>query len=227
MPENLDPILAPGLALLFDMDGVIVHSNPVHEEAWTAFNRGYGLETTPEMLANMYGKRNDEIVRDYFGKGLDPAEVFARGAAKEKLYREMIAGRLESMLVPGLRDFLEAYCFAPLAVASNAEPENVDYILDRANLRHYFQAVVDGHQVERPKPFPDVYLRAALLLNVAPRNCIVLEDSMSGVAAARAAGMRVIGIRTTHVNLPGTDFTADNFLNGSLRSWLKAQQRAV
>lgn len=208
------------------MDGVIVDSNPVHREAWAAFNRGFGLETTEEMHRRMYGKRNDEIVRDFFGPGLPAGEVFARGAAKEELYRRMIAGRLEEMLVPGLRPFLQRFAAAPKAVATNAEPANVDFVLDNAGLRPYFQVVVDGHQVSRPKPHPDVYLKAAELLGVNPARCVVFEDSHSGVEAARAAGMEVIGFRTTHDNLPGTALSVDNFVSGELAEWLAARERA-
>ena len=217
--------LADGLALLFDMDGVIVDSNPVHREAWAVFNRRYGLETTPAMLERMYGKRNDEIIRDYFGDGLGPEEVAARSRAKEELYREMAGSRIEQMLVPGLRAFLDRYRTAPMAVASNAEPENVAFVLDRAGLRPYFRAVVDGHQAIHPKPHPDIYLRAAVLLEVAPANCIVIEDSPTGVAAAKAAGMRVIGLRTTYVNLQGTDWNTDNFKSGDFTLWLGEQRR--
>ena len=215
------------IALIFDMDGVIVDSNPMHRESWEAFNRRYGLETTEEMHQRMYGKRNDQIVRDFFGDGITAQEVDARGRAKEQLYREMMAGRTEEMLVPGLREFLERHRDLPMAVASNAEPENVAFVLDEPGLRPYFRAVVDGHQVHHPKPHPDIYLRAAELLETEPANCIVFEDSHSGVAAAVAAGMRVIGLRTTYVNLPGTVLTIDNFLSGDLESWLQAQMRSV
>jgi beta-phosphoglucomutase family hydrolase len=224
--RDLTPSLADGLALIFDMDGVIVHSNPLHSEAWAAFNRRYGVETTPAMLERMYGQRNDQIVRDFFGDGLSDAEIAARGAAQEELYREMLGDRIEDALVPCLRTFLERYRGAPLAVATNAEPANVNFVLDRAGLRGYFRVVVDGHQVSRPKPHPEIYLRAAELLEIAPLDCIVLEDSPTGVAAARAAGMRVAGIGTTYVNLPGVDIMADNFCNGNLTAWLRAQQRA-
>jgi beta-phosphoglucomutase family hydrolase len=213
--------------MIFDMDGVLIDSNPLHREAWTAFNRRFGIETTEKMLHGMYGKRNDQIVRDFFGDTLSADEVAARGAAKEKLYRGMIAGRLEEILVPGLRDFLERYKSIPKAVATNAEPANVDFLLDRADIRRYFQVVVDGHQVTHPKPHPEVYLRAAEQLGAEPGDCIVLEDSYSGVAAARAAGMRVIGLRTTHDNLPGTVLDVDNFVSGELAEWLAAQERAI
>lgn len=221
-----DPPRAPsGLALIFDMDGVLLDSNSAHRQAWEVFNRRFGLETTEGMHQRMYGKRNDEIVRDFFGD-LPPSEAAARGAAKEALYREMIAGRIESMLVPGLRRFLDLNAATPMAVASNAEPANVFFLLDRAGLRRYFRVVVDGHQVRHPKPDPEVYLRAADLLGVAPSECIVFEDSHAGVAAARAAGMRVVGLRTTHDQLPGAAFCVDNFLSGDLQTWLRAQGRA-
>jgi beta-phosphoglucomutase family hydrolase len=208
------------LALIFDMDGVIVDSNPLHRETWEAFNSRYGLQTTEAMHAFMYGKRNDAIVRHFFGDGLPDDEVAARGAAKEALYRQMARSRLEEMLVPGVRDFLDTFRGTPMAVASNAEPENIGLILDGAGLRPYFQAVVDGHQVANPKPHPEIYLRVADILGIAPANCIVFEDSLTGVQAGLAAGMRVVGFRTTHVDLPGTNLSVDNFHNGELRRWL-------
>jgi beta-phosphoglucomutase family hydrolase len=217
------PPLASGLALIFDMDGVIVDSNPVHCEAWTVFNRGYGIETTPEMLERMYGKHNAEIVRDYFGADLPDEEVKARGAAKEALYRQMAAGRLEQMLVPGVREFLAEYRDAPLGVASNGEKDNVAFVLDASRLRSCFRAIVDGSQVARPKPHPEIYLKVADLLGVAPANCIVFEDSPAGVRAGVAAGMRVIGLRTTYGYLPGTAIDVHNFLSGELRRWLASQ----
>jgi HAD superfamily hydrolase (TIGR01509 family) len=139
----------------------------------------------------------------------------------------MIASRIENMLVPGLREFLEKHRNLPMAVASNAEPENVDFLLDEAGLRPLFRAVVNGHQVSRPKPFPDVYLLAAKLLAVEPAECAVFEDSPAGTAAGAAAGMRVVGIRTTYANLPDTVLTVDNFCSRELDSWLRAQLRPV
>ena len=224
---HLLPGSSPSLALIFDMDGVMVDSNPMHRAAWTLFNRRYGLATTEAMHGRMYGRRNDEIVRDFFGGGLSPQEAAARGKAKEALYREMTFGRMEEMLVPGLKPFLERHREIPMGVASNAEPENVALLLDGAGLRPYFRAVVDGHQVKNPKPHPDVYLRAAELLETEPVKCIVFEDSPSGVAAGMAAGMQVIGLRTTFDNLPGTILSIDNFFSGDLEAWLEAHMRTI
>jgi beta-phosphoglucomutase len=217
--------LSKARAFLFDMDGVIADSNPYHRLAWEAFNRRYGLETTEAMQQGMYGRRNDRIVRDFFGAGLADEEVTARGAAKEALYREMIADRVESMLVPGLREFLERYRDTPKAVATNGEPANVDFILQQAGLRPYFQVVLNGHQVSRPKPDPEIYLLAAGLLQTEPGACIVFEDSHSGVEAGLAAGMRVIGLSTTFGNLSGTVLTIDNFRSRDLQEWLAVESR--
>ena len=212
-------------AFLFDMDGVIADSNPYHRRAWEAFNRRYGLETTESMQQSMYGRRNDQIVRDFFGAGLADEEVTARGAAKEAIFREMIADQMESMLVPGLREFLERYRDTPKAVASNAEPANVDLLLQQTGLRPYFRVVLNGHQVSHPKPDPEIYLRAAELLQTEPAACIVFEDSHSGVAAGRAAGMRVIALSTTFGHLPGTVLTIDNFRSRELQEWLEGEDR--
>jgi beta-phosphoglucomutase len=206
------------------MDGVIIDSNPLHRQAWEAFNRRYGLETTEAMHESMYGKRNDDIIRNFFGTGLPLDEVLARGAAKEVLYREMAKGRLEEMLVPGLREFLDDFRGAPMGLASNGEPENVEFIVENAGLRPYLRAVVNGHEVVNPKPDPEIYLRVAGILQVAPANCIVFEDSLAGVRAGLSAGMRVVGIRTTHGDLPGASMNVDNFLSGELRQWLASER---
>lgn len=217
----------PGLSLIFDMDGVIVDSNPVHRQAWAAYNRRFGLETTEEMQLRMYGKRNDEIVRDFFGDGLSAEEVACRGAAKEELYREILGDRIEEILVPGIRQFLERYRDVPKALATNGELANVDFLLDRAHLRHHFQVVINGQQVRHPKPHPEIYQRAAELLETKPANCIVFEDSHSGVGAARSAGMRIVLVSTTFDNLPGANLSVDNFHSGELSRWLTAQTPSV
>ena len=218
-----------GLALIFDMDGVILDSNPMHREAWAAYNRRFGIETGEAMQQRMYGKRNDEIVRDFFGPELTPAQVAAHGAAKESLFRDMMAPRLGASLVHGVTHFLQNHGRTPIGLATNAEPANVDFVLDgvligNVPLRNFFTAVVDGHQVSRPKPDPEVYLRVAALLGVEPRNCVVFEDSHSGIEAARAAGARVVGLRTTHKEFKNIALAVDDFRSLELEKWLEAQK---
>jgi beta-phosphoglucomutase len=119
----------PGIALIFDMDGVIVDSNPLHVEAWRIYHERHGVDTA-DLERRMYGRRNDEIVRDFFGEDLDLAVVAEHGAAKERLYREMMAPRLAASLVPGVTDFLQRLNGTRVGLATNAEPANVDFILD-------------------------------------------------------------------------------------------------
>jgi len=212
--------LARKLALILDMDGVIVDSNRWHRVAWAEYNRRHGIETDEAMQQRMYGKRNDDIVRDFFGDHLSDAEVHAHGAAKERLYREMIRPALNEALVPGVRDFLVRHRSEPIGMASNAEPENVEFLVEEAGLRPYFRVLVDGHQVANPKPHPDIYLRAAELLGVRPADCVVFEDSLPGIEAARAARMAVVGVMTTHDVLPGVDLAIRDFTSQDLEPWL-------
>jgi HAD superfamily hydrolase (TIGR01509 family) len=174
------------------------------------------------MQQRMYGKRNDEIVRDFFGEDLSADEVFERGAAKESLYRDMLGPRLSESLTPGLREFLARHRDIPAAVATNAEPANVDFVLRGAKLSDAFRAVVDGHQVANPKPHPEVFLRAADQMGVEPRFCIVFEDSYAGVQAGLAAGMTVVGVTTTHSDLPGVSLQISDFNDPTLETWLNA-----
>jgi beta-phosphoglucomutase family hydrolase len=211
------------MAMVLDMDGVIVDSNPLHLRAWMLYNRRFGIDAGEALAERMYGRRNDEIVREFFGPGLSAEEIAAHGAGKEKLYREMLEPRLAETLVPGVREFLQRHAGQPLGLATNAEPANVDFVLDRGGLRVFFRAVVDGHQVRHPKPHPEIYLRAAELLSAAPGNCVVFEDSFSGVEAARAAGARIVGLRTTHRQLPGTQLAIDDFRGPELEAWLRVQ----
>jgi len=205
-------------ALLFDVDGVLVDSMPVHIDAWLHYLELHGI-VGAGLAERMHGMRNDDLVVDLFGPDLTERQVFDHGAAKEALYREMMAARLRESIVPGVAHFLERHADLPKAVGSNAEPANVNFVLDGADLRKHFQAIVDAMQVEKPKPFPDVYLRAADLLKVDPRRCVVFEDSPPGVTAGRAAGCRVVGVET-HGALDGVDLRIRNFLDPRLDSWL-------
>lgn len=211
-------------ALIFDLDGVIVHSNPLHLIAWAEYCRTQGMEASEASQRAMYGKRNDQIVRDLFGDHLTEAEVFAHGAAKEQLYREMLS-RFDDLpgqtLVPGIQEFLARHQDAPCALATNAEPENVRFVLAECSLRPFFRVTVDGHQVKYPKPHPEIYLRAAELLGARPESCVVFEDSYAGVQAGLAAGMPVVGLTTTHPDLPGAALLIADFNDPELEVWLR------
>ncbi len=196
---------------------------PVHQQAWRRYLEATGIGTS-DSLDFMHGQRNEEIVRGLLGPEADLETIVAHGAAKERLYRDMLGDGLQEHLVAGIAEWLEHVSGVPIALATNAEPANVDFVLDGGGLRRHFNAIVDGSQVDRPKPAPDVYLRAAELLGIPPRNCIVLEDSPIGVAAAVAAGMRVVGVLTHASTLHNIQFSIRDFRDPRLDCWLSAQR---
>lgn len=214
--------MAPGLALIFDLDGVIINSNSIHAIAWRKYLAQFGMDSA-EIERTMFGKRNDEIVREVFGEHLSEREIAAHGAAKEAIYRDIMRPQLEANLVAGVRGFLQRHDGLPMAVASNAERPNVDFVLDGSGLAAHFRVAFDGAQVANAKPAPDIYLMTADTLRTAPANCIVFEDSMPGVEAARAAGMRVVGIQTTHDQLAGVDLGVNDYRDPRLEPWLRNQ----
>ncbi len=213
------------------MDGVIVDSNPVHREAWEIYTRRFGIETTEEMQQRMYGKRNDQIIRDSMGDSLDRRRGVRAWCGLE---RTAVPGadRTEAGIVrqPGARPPRVPGSSSRTPDGSSHEcggRQREWFVLDAAGLAPFFRAVVDGHQVSNPKPAPDVFLKAAELLGAEPRDSIVFEDSYSGVQAGLAAGMRVVGLRTTHHELPGTSLAVDNFLAPELGTWMRDTITAI
>ena len=206
------------------MDGVIIDSTDVHVSAWERYLEQHGL-AYQNLGERMLGKHNDELVRDLFsGRTLTEAQVFDHGARKEALYREMMSPIFESKMVRGAADFIRRHRDVPMAVASNAERANVDFVLDTAGIRDAFRAVVSGHDVDRPKPFPDVFLKAAEILDVAPSDCIVFEDSRTGVEAAHSAGMKVVGLLTTLTAFDKVELAIHSFSDPELEAWLSSLQ---
>jgi beta-phosphoglucomutase len=216
--------LARGLGFILDLDGVIVDSMPMHERAWREYLRRNGI-VSEELIRRMHGRKNDEILRDFMAENTTAEEISAHGAKKEQLYREMMDGQLENYLVPGLREFLNRAVGIPIAVASNAERANVDFVLDGLGLRAHITVALDSSCVKLPKPSPEMYLRAAHELGLPPQDCIVFEDSEVGVTAGRRAGMRVVGILTGGIPLTEVDLAVATFASPELEPWLAAQQR--
>jgi beta-phosphoglucomutase len=196
---------------------------PLHVEAWRQYLETAGIPVD-DLEGAMHGKRNSELVREWFGEHITEDLVLGHGAAKERLWRElMLKEGIEQYRVLGITEFLERYPDVPKAVGSNAELENIDFILDRFDLRRYFQVVVNGYQVAHAKPAPDIYLKAAERLGLEPAHCIVFEDSPVGIAAARAAGMQVVGIETTLDKLEDVDIHVKDFLDPALEAWVLQQ----
>lgn len=185
-------------ALIFDMDGTMVHSMPVHNQAWQEVLAEAGVHINKdEFNLATTGKKTSEILHLMLGEQLSEADMAYWSHRKEALYRERFADQRQPL--PGLMPLLERARAAglPMAVATAGTPENISFILDGLNLRPYFQAVVGGHDVQRGKPFPDIFLKSAELLGVQPAGCLVFEDAVGGIEAARRAGMAAVMICTT------------------------------
>lgn len=215
--------IADGLGIIFDLDGVVLHSNPIHEVAWKEYLDRHDVEMSPRFAEQMYGKRNDQILSELF-PGIAPEAITQHSQAKEALFRELIAPEFEERLTTGLREFLAANAERPIGLGTNAEQANADFALETAGIRNYFRSEVNGWMVANPKPAPDVYLRVADELGLSPRNCIIFEDSRSGVSAGLAAGARVVGVTSTHKHFPRLDLSIRHFAEPALAAWISRQR---
>jgi beta-phosphoglucomutase len=206
-------------ALIFDMDGVIVDSMPFHTRAWELYLGRLGYDARG-LNERMHGKHNDELLREFLGAEATLELIQRMGHEKEALYRELIGVELEANLVRGVTEFLVRHEAVAKGVASNAIAANVDFVLDGANLRRYFRVAMDGQQVRLGKPHPEIYEKTSDLLQVPRENCIVFEDSQTGIDAARAAGMTVVAINTHRAALHGQAFETTDFADPELDRWL-------
>lgn len=185
-------------ALIFDVDGTLVHNMPLHTQIWLTFLAEFGVQISPEKFHQQTaGKTSREVIRLMLGNHLSDAEVQQHGEEKELRYRSTY----QPQAVPGLYEFLaQAHQKKlPMAIASAGGPRNIALILDGLQIRNYFQVVVSGEDVKNGKPHPDLFLAAASRLGVDPADCLVFEDAWYGVEAARRAGMRSV-LLTTSIN---------------------------
>lgn len=187
-------------AFLFDLNGTMIDDMHFHLKIWhEVLNKDLGASlTVEEVRSHMYGK-NDELLARIFGAGkFTPEQVAEISQRKEEKYQAMYRPHLD--LLPGLFDFLKRAHGSgiKMAIGSAAIPFNIDFVLDNLNIRHYFGAIVSAHDVIESKPHPEVFLKAANLLDVDPSACIVFEDAPKGVEAARNAGMKSVVLTTMH-----------------------------
>ncbi|MFN3704616.1 MAG: HAD family hydrolase [Thermoflexales bacterium] len=190
-------------AVLWDMDGVLVDSAAYHFEAWrTALAELEGFHVSYEQFKQTFGQRNDTILRALFGPDYPDQSIARVGERKEQLYRALVRERGIQPL-PGVRRWLERLRAGGWrqAVASAAPRANVEAILDALDLRPFFAAYTGAEDVTRGKPDPQVYLVAAARLGVVPSRAIVIEDAPAGLEGARRAGMKCIGVCSSHGDL--------------------------
>jgi beta-phosphoglucomutase len=200
-------------AFLFDMDGVIIDSNPFHKIALKQFCKKYGHDLTEDQLREkIYGRTNKDWIVNVFGK-IDQETLRRYADEKEALFRELYANDIKP--VDGLVEFLKRMDFQgiPRAIATSAPRENVDFTLEKTRTGQYFETILDESFVSKGKPDPEIYIKSAAALKFDPKDCIVFEDSLSGVKSGKAAGCKVVGITTTHTaeELHETDLIIENF----------------
>ena len=190
---------------LFDWDGVIIDSSSHHEESWERLAREETHTLPADHFKKGFGMKNEFIIPKLLGWAHDPAEIRRISLRKEALYREVVAERGLSAL-PGVRTWLERLRDAgvPCAIGSSTHRANIDLSLGLIGLAEFFTGIVTAEDVSHGKPDPEVFLTAAARINRPPERCVVFEDAHVGIAAARAGGMRVIGVATTH---PASELT--------------------
>lgn len=205
--------------LIFDMDGVLIDSHPVHRKAWRKFLATVGKEVDDDQLEFILeGRRREDIMR-YFLGNLPASMIAEYGQLKEKFFQENFK---EVRLIPGIAVFLDEIEGAGFQVglATSASAYRTRETLRRLRMENKFRATVTGDDVPAGKPDPTVYRLAAERMQVAPEQVLVLEDAPCGVRAARAAGMRCIGIATNGradaLREAGAEGVIPNFLEFSV-----------
>ena len=185
-------------AAIFDMDAVLIDSNPFHLRKWADFLRLRGISFREAELPDMIlGKRNDTLISHFFGPGVTPEQSRQMSETVEAMFREAFRPHVKPL--PGLERFIQQLHAAgvPMAVASSAICKNIEFVVDALDYRKYFRHIVSGDEVMRPKPDPEIYLKAAAKLNVEPGRAVAFEDSPPGIEAVVRAGMKCVAIGST------------------------------
>ena len=206
-------------AVVFDMDGVIVDSHPAHRLAWREFLRALGKEVPDSELDFIFdGRKREEILVHFLGP-LCPAQLEQYGRIKDDLFWQVAS---EIVPVPGVFEFIECLCDAriALAVATSASAGRTHSILKRTGLLTHFRAVITGEEVRKGKPDPSIYRLACERIGCAPNAAVAVEDTASGILAAKEAGLRCVGIAGSkseeHLTAAGADCVLRDFVNLTL-----------
>jgi beta-phosphoglucomutase len=218
-------------AVIFDFDGVIVDSHSAHKQAWRAFLSSIRREVTAEELEFVVEGQKREAILQHFLGPLTPQQIAHYGALKDALLRDSAP---EPKTIDGLDRFMKQIRDArlPMALGSSASRRRVEIILDRLNLKSSFQVVITGDDVTQGKPDPAIFRMAAAGLGAEARNILVCEDAVSGVEAAKAAGMKCLAIaangrgpllQKAGADVITSDFTAVN-LEELSKLWPKSEQ---
>jgi HAD superfamily hydrolase (TIGR01509 family) len=196
IPGRILPMSFPK-AILWDMDGVLADTSPLHFATWESTLKAQGIPFDKQQFHRIYGLKNHDLLPFLAGKPMDPQWVERVAARKEMAFRQILHGNLKPL--PGVLEWLKRFKSwgCKQAVASSAPPENVEALVDELDIRQYFDALVTPGDLPG-KPDPAVFLLAARQLKTAPETCLVIEDSIPGVQAARQAQMRCLAVTTTN-----------------------------
>jgi beta-phosphoglucomutase len=208
---------------IFDMDGVIVDSNPYHKISLRQFCEKYGYTLSDaDMVAKIFGRTNREWIANVFGE-LPAEQIYALTEEKEAMYRTL--HEKDMVPLPGLKDFLLTLKRGgyPTAIGTSAPLSNVNFVLEKTGLREFFPVILKDTDITIGKPDPEIYLKAAQRIGLPANQCIVFEDSLSGIAAGRASGAKVVGVTTTHTpeELADTDYVISDFSELNPESLIK------
>lgn len=185
-------------AAIFDMDGVLVDSNPFHIRKWMDLLRECNIPFRPEDLPEqILGVRNDDAFRHFFGPQLTKEEIQQFSERLEERFRAAFGPHARPL--PGVMSLMRQLEAAgvPMALASSAIRPNIEFIVDSLGLRSFFRVLVSGDDVRLPKPHPEIYLKTAKELGVPPAGSVGFEDSLPGLRAVKAAGMKSVAIAST------------------------------
>jgi beta-phosphoglucomutase len=201
-------------AVIFDLDGTLIDNNSYHRQTWEKYLEKIGKQISEEEFnANMNGRTNEDAIKYIFGKDISNEESVKHTLDKEALYREIYKPFIKP--VAGLIEFLEILKSKkiPMAIATSGIQPNIDFMFENIQIKKYFDVVVNSAHIKKGKPDPEIYLKAALLLNVDTKNCLVFEDAAVGIKSAKAAGMKVIAIATTQPKeeLAEADMIVDDY----------------
>jgi len=182
---------------IFDIDGTIIDSMKVHLKAWQKTLENHGLNLSLKEVGEKAYGINPEIIKRTLGDHLSEGEIEKIANEKETLFRSSF--NPEEDVVKGFIHFADELkkWNLPMVVGSAAPPENIDYFMDRLGIRHYFKGIVSEDHVQKGKPAPEVFIKAAKLINLPPEDCVVFEDSPSGAEASAKAGSYTIAVLTT------------------------------
>lgn len=191
MPETVLPIAA----VIFDLDGVLADTIDLHYRSWQQVADDEGIPFDKSKYEQILGMNREDSVNRLLGDRIISAELKQDMLdRKNNYYLKLVESLDSSQLLPGVADLLAELQFQQIRIALGSSSKNAELVLQRLAIRHFFEYVADGYSVEQFKPAPDVFLKAAALLQIEPAQCLVIEDAAAGVLAALAAGMKVVGV---------------------------------